>query len=210
MRSYLGFDAKPVRVTGAVRKFDLAPYYSRTQQKFGPQHEEQEHGIVEFDDGRLGIYHWTSVGYDSPLRWWRSSRFLAERGLGVTTGVYPNLDEQLSLLAPGDEGMHRVTIERQCERVDGGALTAVVAHTGDVRIPVVTWKNPFAQGLHGHNPQWHDDEIGVASCLLSLVDAVRNKTEPSYGAKQGRLDQEITLAIRRSSAEGGIPINLPL
>src|SRR5919206_840604 len=29
MRSYLGFDARPLRVTGAVRAFDLAPYYSR-------------------------------------------------------------------------------------------------------------------------------------------------------------------------------------
>ena len=27
--------------------------------------------IVEFEDGRLGIFQWTSVGYDSPLRWWR-------------------------------------------------------------------------------------------------------------------------------------------
>src|SRR5919109_3194608 len=29
LRSYLGFDARPLRVTGAVRAFDLAPYYSR-------------------------------------------------------------------------------------------------------------------------------------------------------------------------------------
>jgi predicted dehydrogenase len=210
MRSYLGFDARPVRVTGAVRSYDLAPYYSRTQEKFGPQTEEQEHGIVEFDDGRLGIYHWTSVGYDSPLRWWRSSRFLAERGMGVTTGVYPDLDEHITLLAPGDQGVHKVTIERQYERVDGGGLRAVVAHTGDIRIPTVTWKNPFASGIQGHNPQWHDDEIGVAGCLQSLVDAVRTDSQPTYGAQQARLDQEITLAIRRSSEFGGAPVELLL
>jgi hypothetical protein len=39
---------------------------------------------------------------------------------------------------------------------------------------------------------------------------VRSGGEPSYGPRQARLDQEITLAIRRSSAEGGIPVRLPL
>jgi predicted dehydrogenase len=209
MRSYLGFNARPIRVTGAVREFDLEPYYSRTSKEFRRQIEEQEHGIIEFDDGRLGIYHWTSVGYDSPLRWWRSSRFLAEKGMGVTTGIYPDLDEHLTLLAPNSEAPMRVTLERRYERVDGGALISVVAHTGVISKPMITWDNPFAQGVQGHNPQWHDDEIGVAGCLQSLVEAVRYDTEPSYGAAQARLDQEITLAIRLSS-ERGAPVNLPL
>ncbi|HXF61653.1 MAG TPA: Gfo/Idh/MocA family oxidoreductase, partial [Caldilineaceae bacterium] len=76
MRSYLGFDAKPVQVTGAVRPYELASHWSRIAGKTAPRTETQEHGIVEFEDGRLGIFHWTNVGYDSPLRWWRSSRFL--------------------------------------------------------------------------------------------------------------------------------------
>jgi hypothetical protein len=58
--------------------------------------------------------------------------------------------------------------------------------------------------------QWHDDEIGVAGCLLSLVDAVRKGTEPTYGAYQGRLDQELTLALRMSAMNGGQPVKLPL
>jgi hypothetical protein len=58
--------------------------------------------------------------------------------------------------------------------------------------------------------QWHDDEIGVAGCLLSLVNAVRSGGQPSYGPHQARLDQEITLAIRVSSHQGGAPVRLPL
>ena len=58
-------------------------------------HETQEHGMIEFDDGRLGIFHWTSVGYDSPMRWWRSSRFLAEKGMGITIGVGLDVEERL-------------------------------------------------------------------------------------------------------------------
>jgi predicted dehydrogenase len=210
MRSYLGFDAKPVRVTGAVRTYDLAPHWSRIADTTGPREETQEHGIVEFEDGRLGIFHWTNIGYDSALRWWRSSRFLAEKGMGVTVGVGLDVEERLSLLAPGGQAPDFITIERRYERVDGGALVAMVAHTGDPETPIVQWDNPFRPRVKGHGVQWHDDEIGVAGCIQSLVDAVRNDAEPTYGPYQGRLDQEIILAIRQSSDQGGRPVDLPL
>ena len=210
MRSYLGFDARPVTVTGAVRAFGLAPYYSRLAGNADAREETQEHGTIAFEDGRLGMFHWTSVGYDSPLRWWRSSRFLAEKGMGVTVGVGLDVEEHLSLLAPGGEAPRFITIERRWERVDGGALEAIVAHTGDQDLPIARWDNPFRSETPGASPQWHDDEIGVAGCIQSLVDALRDNAEPSYGALQGRLDQELILAIRRSSAAGGQVIELPL
>jgi len=210
MRSYLGFDARPVRVTGAVRDYPLEAYYSRLAGNYEPRDETQEHGIIEFDDGRLGLFHWTSVAYDSPLRWWRSSRFLAEKGMGITVGVGLEVQEQLSLLAPGGEAPRFITLERRWERNDGGALQAMVAHTGDPDLPIVRWDNLLLRPQPGQTPQWHDDEIGVAGCVLSLVTALRENREPSYGALQGRLDQELILAIRQSSAQGGQPITLPL
>jgi len=148
--------------------------------------------------------------YDSALRWWRSSRFLAEKGMGITIGVNLQVEERLSLLAPGNESPRFITVERRWERVDGGALVAMVAHTGDPEMPIVQWENPFRPARQGHGVQWHDDEIGVAGCLLSLVNAVRNGTEPTYGPHQARLDQELILAIRQSALEGGRPIQLPL
>jgi predicted dehydrogenase len=210
MRSYLGFDAKPVRVMGAVHDYPLMAYYSRLADNYVPRNETQEHGIIEFDDGRLGLFHWTSVAYDSPLRWWRSSRFLAEKGMGITVGVGLDVQEQLALLAPGGEAPRFITLERRWERNDGGALEAMVAHTGDPEQPIVRWENPFLLPEKGHTPQWHDDEIGVAGCVMSLVNAVRDGGEPTYGALQGRLDQELILAIRQSSAQGGQPVTLPL
>ncbi len=209
MRSYLGFDVRPVKVTGAVRDYPLDAHYSRLAGDFAARNETQEHGIIEFEDGRLGIFHWTNVGYDSPLRWWRSSRFLAEKGMGISVGVGLDIQERLSLLAPGDEAPHFITLERRWERVDGGALAAMVAHTGDPNLPIVRWENPFYRPDQGFSPQWHDDEIAVASCIMSLVDAIREDREPDYGAQQGRLDQELILAIRQSSAIGQ-PITLPL
>jgi hypothetical protein len=89
--------------------------------------------------------------------------------------------------------------------------------TGTVRIyePAPHWAR--LSGIRGapaetqeHGAQWHDDEIGVAGCLLSLVEAVRNRTEPTYGADQGRLDQELILALRMSALQGGQPIKLSL
>lgn len=210
MRSYLGFDAEPVQVTGLVRQYELGEHWSRIGNKTAARPETQEHGLIEFADGRTGVFHWTSVGYDSPLRWWRSSRFLAEKGMGITVGVGLDVEERLSLLAPGGEAPHFIHLERRWERVDGGALVAMVAHTGDPNLPIVRWDNPFRPARQGHGPQWHDDEIGVAGCLLSLVEAVRTSTPPSYGPQQGRLDQELVVAIRMSSKAGGTPVRLPI
>jgi len=139
MRSYLGFEAKPVQVSGAVRKYEMTEYWSRLGNKLGRHTETQEHGLIDFESGQLGIFHWTSVGYDSPLRWWRSSRFLAEKGMGITVGVGLDVQERLSLLAPGGEMPRFITLERRWERNDGGALVGMVAHTGDEGLPIVRW-----------------------------------------------------------------------
>jgi len=209
-RSYLGFNAKPIQVTGTVRQYDLAPHWSRLAGTRSARTETQEHGMIEFEGGQIGIFHWTDVSYDSALRWWRSSRFLAERGMGITVGVGLDVEERLSLLSPGGEAPRFITLERRWERVDGGALVSLVAHTGDPDLPSLQWDNPFCPVVQGRGVQWHDDEIGVAGCLLSLVDAVRNGTEPTYGAYQGRLDQELILALRMSAMNGGQPVKLPL
>lgn len=210
MRSYLGFDAVPLRVTGMLQTNELAPYWSRLGGDRGSHTEHQEHGLIEFTTGQVGVFHWTDVAYDSPLRWWRSSRFLAEKGMGITVGVGLDVDERLALLAPGSEAPRFITLERRWERVDGGALVAILAHTGDAQLPIVRWDNPFTPRVQGHGVQWHDDEIGVAGCLMSLVNAVRNSTSPTYGPHQARLDQELILAIRASAEQGGMPVELPL
>lgn len=210
MRSYLGFDARPVQVTGLMRQFDLGQHWSRLANNSAARSETQEHAMVSFEGGQIGIYHWTNVAYDSPLRWWRSSRFLAEKGMGITIGAGLDLEERLTLLAPGGEAPRAITLERRYERVDGCALISMVAHTGDPDLPIVTWENPFRPARQGHGAQWHDDEIGVAGCLMSLINAIRTGAQPTYGPHQARIDQELVLALRQSSEQGGAPVALPL
>jgi hypothetical protein len=130
--------------------------------------------------------------------------------MGITVGVGLDVQEWLSLLAPGGEAPRFIHLERRWERNDGGALVAMVAHTGDSQLPLVRWDNPFRPVQPGQGRQWHDDEIGVAGCLFSLVDALRTNSEPTYGPYQARLDQELILAIRQSSLQGGQPVDLPL
>ena len=208
MRSYLGFDKKPVRVVGATAEFPMDPHWNAFSGNIDVCRENMEHAIVWFEDGGMGIYHWTDVGYNSGLRWWRSSRFLSERGMGVTVGTFLDVEERLSYLAPGSEGAQFITIERILERCDGGALKCLKAHTGSAENPVVQWDNPFYREPGGTTPQWHDDEIGVAGCLMSLVDAVREDSEPTYGARQARLDQELVLQMRKSAGAGGMPVEV--
>jgi predicted dehydrogenase len=210
LRSYLGFDAKPVQVVGVSQCNHLISHWSRLAGEFGPREETQEHGIISFENGRLGIFNWTDVGYDSALRWWRSSRFYAEKGMGISVGVGIEVNEQLTLLSPDGQSPQFITIDREYERVDGGALNALVAHSGNPEFPVIRWENPFISKLDRTGVQWHDDEIGVASCLMSLVKAVRYNSEPTYGAEQARVDQEIVLALQKSTRENGIPVRLPL
>jgi len=210
MRSYLGFDARPVQVTGLVRDFPLEPHWSRLNESNTDRTETQEHGMITFEDGQIGIFHWTSVGYDSPLRWWRSSRFLAEKGMGISTGTALDFDDHLTLLTPDGEAPSPIVIERRYERVDGGALIGVYAHISDPNFPTIVWENPLRPKIQGHGMQWHDDEIGVAGCLLSLVNAVRDGGQPTYGPLQARMDQELILAIRQSSQAGSAPVTIPL
>ena len=210
LRSYLGFDAVPLKVHGVVRDYELAAHWSRLANTTGPRTETQEYASIEFAEGRVGIYHWSSVAYDSALRWWRSSRFLAEKGMGITVGVGLEVKEELSLLDPSREALQFITLERRWERNDGGALQALVAYTGNADQPVVRWDNPFFKALKSYGMQWNDDEIGIAGCIMSLVTAVRDNTEVSYGPAQGRLDQEIVLAMRKSSQLGGQSVSLPM
>lgn len=35
----------------------------------GPREEQWEHAVLRFGDSRLGFFNWSSIAYDSALRW---------------------------------------------------------------------------------------------------------------------------------------------
>lgn len=101
------------------------------------------------------------MGHDSPLGWWRSNRFLAQKDMGIAVGVELEVEERLSLLPPGGEAPRSITLERRWERVNGDALIPMVAHTGDPDTPTLTWENPYRPARLSRGPIWRDDRQNI-------------------------------------------------
>jgi predicted dehydrogenase len=193
IRSYIGFDEPVLSVSGTTTKFSIHPYYSWISQITEERQEEWQHAILHFANGALGFFSWSSIAYDSALRWQRSTRFFAERGMAN--------DDRLTTLTSDGKDAQPIEIRRFFHNVGGmETLTELVARTS----PEIVWRNPF-------RAYYMDDEmIAVADCLMSLVNAIREDKLPEYGALQARLDQEITLAMHESARNSGVIISLPL
>ena len=189
IRSYIGFDVPVISVNGVTAQFSVAPHYAWISRTYGQREEQWEHAVLRFADGRLGFFNWSSIAYDSPLRWLRSTRFFAEKGMA--------LGDQLTLITPDGKDPQPIHIERRFHNVGGmETLSELVAHTN----PEIVWRNPF-RGYH-----MDDEMISVADCLMSLVRAIRENTAPEYGLLQAHTDQAVTLAILESARQGGAPV----
>ena len=191
IRSYLGFDNPIVSANGFTAKYAVLPHYAWIERKFCSRDEDWEHGVLHFADGRLGFFNWSSLAYDSALRWERSIRFFAEKGMAI--------GDRLTLLTPDGKDPQPIEIERHFHNVGGmETLSELVAHTQ----PEIVWRNPF-------RAYYLDDEmIAVADCVMSLVRAIRENRPPEYSAAQARLDQAVALAIRESARRGGESVRL--
>ena len=191
IRSYIGFDIPVVSVNGLVAKLSVAPHYSWISQSYAARDEEWEHASLRFASGALAFYNWSSISYDSALRWQRSTRFFAERGMAQ--------DDRLTTLSPDGKDPKRIEIKRFFHNVGGmETLRELVAQSS----PEIVWRNPFQS-------YYMDDEmIAVADCLMSLVDAIREDKLPEYGPLQARLDQQVMLAIYESAKNLGANVRL--
>lgn len=193
IRSYIGFEEPVVAVTGTKSKFSVDPHYSWISHKTEKREEEWQHATLQFANGALGCFDWSSIAYDSALRWQRSTRFFAERGMAV--------GDHLTITTSDGKDPQPIEIKRYFHNIGGmETLTELVALTS----PEIVWRNPF-------RAYYMDDEmIAVADCLMSLVQAIREDSSPEYGASQARVDQELTLAMHESADHNGASVKLPL
>ena len=191
LRSYVGFDNEPIQVYGFRKGYSVQDHVWRKGQAKRKE-EDWQHSVIEFTDGAVGIFNFTSLSYGSPLRGFNGTKFYAERGMYFRDeGVILNEDADTQI---------PITIIRRTNNVDGyETLAALVANT----IPEVVWENPL------RNYPLSDGEITVASELMSLVNAVRNDTDPEYGAYNGRKDREIDVAMSMSWKNNGAPVTFP-
>jgi len=193
IRNYIGFNEPVASVSGTNAKFSVDPHYAWISQTTEKREEEWQHAILRFANGALGFFNWSSIAYDSALRWQRSTRFFAERGMAY--------DERLTTLTSNGKDPQPIEIKRYFHNVGGmETLTELVALTS----PEIVWRNPF-------RAYYMDDEmIAVADCLMSLVNAIREDKLPEYGPLQARLDQEVTLAMYESARNSGASVRLPI
>jgi len=193
IRRYIGFDVPIVAVSGMVTRNLTCSHYAWIDKTDAPREEQWEHAVLHFADGRFGFFNWSSIAYDSALRWLRSTKFFAEKGMAV--------GDRLTLLTPDGKDPMPIEIKRYFHNVGGmETLSELVACIE----PEIVWRNPF-RGIY-----MDDEMIAVADCVRSLIRAIREGTEPEYGVEQARLDQEVTLAMHESAKRDGEPIDLPL
>ena len=193
IRSYIGFDEPVVSVSGTNNSFSVDLHYSWISRTTEKREEEWQHAILHFANEALGFFNWSSIAYDSALRWQRSTRFFAERGMAH--------DDRLTTLTSDGKDPRSIEIKRYFHNIGGmETLTELVALTS----PEIVWRNPF-------RAYYMDDEmIAVADCLMSLVYAIRENKTPEYGPLQARVDQELTLAMYQSARNSGENVSLPL
>jgi len=108
-------------------------------------------------------------------------------------------DKAIILNEDADE-RRPINITRKTNEVDGREiLAALIADTE----PEVVWENPL------RNYPLSNGQISVASEIMSIVNAVRNNTEPEYGPYNGRKDREIDVGMMRSWSNNSEPVTFP-
>ena len=206
IRSYIGFDVKITRVIGMKKNFSVQKhsYRSASQDK---DTEDWQHGLIEFENGSVGIFNFSGLSYGSPLRWYNTSKFYAERGMCVGGGQRGYTGkEQIAILNKEANERLPIVLERRTTKAKDGTevLDALIARTEPDTGLEVVWKNPLSKY------PLSDGELSVASEIMSIANAHRNDTEPEYGALNGRIDQEVALAMSKSWGSDNAPVELPL
>ena len=179
VRHYVGFGVRPTRVSGHERRVE-----TDAGEEFVARAE------IAFENGAVATHLWSSQAYLSPIRATRGGRFDATRGCWHTVADWPTRHQLVKVL-----GADAVRVERE-ER--DGVLTGmrlVADGAGEA-----SWRNPIAEVCEAG---WSDDMIATAGCLWSLVRAVRDGVEPSYGAGQARTDMAVCEAIGASASRDG-------
>jgi len=182
IRSLFDFNVKPVNVTGFRKEFGVKKHLFR---KGLPEKdtEELQHGIIEFDNGSLGFYNFTSLTYGSPMRIEQTKNeisFYAEKGMGK--------GDELIVLKGTDKKII-IEIEKKTINRDSNLyLDKYIAHSDHD----IIWDNPLKEYF------LNDNEIEIGLCILDIINAVKNKIPLKYGIHNAKIDRLTELAMIES------------
>ena len=157
-------------------------------------------GFIEFDNNATALMVYSNVIHARSLGRGQTgiSQIDGSKGTIVGEDIYVTPADELQSGAKGvPYRPKRTTID-----VDGVNVTETIK----LQLPdqTVTWENPLK-----HYPL-SEGQIAVADELLSIANAVRNDTEPEYGAARARQDQEMNIAMSESGNRSRETLRFPL
>jgi predicted dehydrogenase len=199
---------KPLSAMGVSHRSPVVPIVDRMLR----QHDEDlwSMGVIDFDNGVLAVQIYSNVIH---------ARALGRGQIGLTqidgtagsiisstswTSSAPTFTDEVHLVSTDrlQSGARSTPIrpERAVHMQNGvEVLDGLYLPGTDVR-----WDNPFARY------PLVSSQVAVADELLSIARAVRDNVEPEYGALQGRLDQEMNIAMLESGRGERQTIHFPL
>ncbi len=189
---------EPKSVLGITQTSPVIPIIDRMR-----RHHTSENwslGFIEFHNKATALMVYSNVIHARSLGRGQIgvSQIDGSKGTIVGEDIYVAPADELQSGAKGVAYRpRRITID-----VDGVNVTEAI----ELRLPhlTVTWENPLK------NYALSEGQIAVADELISIATAIRNDTEPEYGAARARQDQEMNIAMSESGKQSRETLTFPL
>ena len=189
---------EPKSALGVTQSSPVIPIIDRMKRNHTS--EKWSLGFIEFDNNATALMVYSNVIHARSLGRGQTgiSQIDGSKGTIVGEDIYVTPAADLQFGAKGiAHRAKRTTID-----VDGVDVIEKI----ELELPeqTVTWENPFK------NYPLSEGQIAVADELLSIATAVRNDTEPEYGAVLARQDQEMNIAMNESGKRSRETLLFPL
>lgn len=191
----------PQSILGITQVTPVVPIIDRMK-----RHHIQENwntSYLEFENGVAAIMIYSNVIH---------ARSLGRKATGIsqidgTRGAIVGDTVYYTRPADYEKGAAATAYEPQVSTIEWEGRQVLDCISLELPDQTVTWQNPYAHLGIGEN---NGRGVDMADQLLSIANAVRNDTEPTYGAAAGRLDQEMALAASESALMNKQPLSFPL
>jgi len=204
MRARMG--SKPVSVSSICHTMPVTPYVDRAKRDWTT--ESLEFTSVDYEGGGLGIALVGNkngclgrnglVGFET----------LGERGTIITNGNQGATGGETVNVCTEEDIAKRAAAARtyyiQRSTTEAGALARMWVELPTSLGGTMDWVNPY------QDTTITETNISVATLLEGLAAAIRDNGDVLWPGVNGRADQEMVIAARRSCAANRQPVALPL
>lgn len=178
MRSYFNFSIKPVNIIPFKKEFSVLRHIWREGY---PERETElfEHAVIEFDNGSVGVYSFSSLTYGSPMRIEPLKNevvFYAEKGMAKGD----------DLVIVENNRRRFIKVEKIYKNIDGiDVLQKITAKTD----PEIIWDNPLK------DIPIEESELDVALTIFYGIDTILKKEKAFYGVNNAMIDRKTEIEI---------------